>query len=84
MTNTNQIRFFEAKDGGIELFSDPGVKIGFAKTAKDLTKLLDKFNFIDGTAHFGSSMDFADEYGFTKREGAYDMIVEGFLNSRNA
>tara|TARA_A100001011_G_C13945455_1_gene688968 strand:+ start:57 stop:311 length:255 start_codon:yes stop_codon:yes gene_type:complete len=84
MTNTNQIRFFEANKGGIELFSAPGVKIGFAQTAKDLTKLLNKFDFQDGTAHFGSSMDFADEYGFTKREGAFDMLVEGFLNSRNA
>ena len=49
---------------------------------KEVTKLLDKFNYVDGTAHFGSSMDFADEYGFTKREGAFDMLVEGFLNWR--
>jgi len=79
---TNQIRFFEANNGGIELFSAPGVKIGFAKDAKEVTKLLAKFNYVDGTANFGSSMDFADEYGFTKREGAYDMLVEGFLNWR--
>ena len=82
MTNTNQIRFFEANNGGIELFSAPGVKIGFAKDAKEVTKLLAKFKYVDGTANFGSSMDFADEYGFSKREGAYDMLVEGFLNWR--
>lgn len=81
---SNKIKFFEANKGGIELFSAPGVKIGFAKTAKEVTKLLAKFGYVDGTAHFGSSMDFADEYGFAKREGAYDMLVEGFLNWRKA
>ena len=81
---TNKIKFFEANKGGIELFSAPGVKIGFAKNAKEVTKLLAKFKYVDGTANFGSSMDFADEYGFSKREGAFDMLVEGFLNWRKA
>ena len=70
MTKSNKIRFISANKGGIELFSDPGVKIGYAKEPTKLAELIKVFGLGDDV-YTSSSMDFADEEGFTTQNGAH-------------
>ena len=70
MKKSNKIRFISANKGGIELFSDPGVKIGYAKEPTKLAELIKVFGLGDDV-YTSSSMDFADEEGFATQNGAH-------------
>ena len=78
MTKSNKIRFISANKGGIELFSDPGVKIGYAKEPTKLAELIKVFGIGD-ECYTSSSMDFADEEGFTTQDGAH-LLWEKAIN----
>tara|TARA_B100000029_G_scaffold397173_1_gene395380 strand:- start:497 stop:760 length:264 start_codon:yes stop_codon:yes gene_type:complete len=71
MTRSKTI-FVEANNGGIQLYVGPGNSIGTAKTAEALNELINKNN-LSGSVHFGSSMDFASEYGFKNNDGAFKL-----------
>ena len=60
---TNETIFIDAENGGISVYIGVGNKVGFAKTAKMLTYILDTKK-IYGEEMFTSSIDFASEYGF--------------------
>ena len=64
--------FISANNGGIEVGIGVGNKVGFAKTAKMLAYILDTKK-IFGEVMFTSSMDFADENGFTHYDGAKNL-----------
>ena len=71
MTN-NETVFIDAENGGIAVYVGVGNKVGFAKTAKKLAYILDTKK-IFGEVMFTSSMDFADENGFTHYDGAKNL-----------
>ena len=73
MTKSNKIRFISANKGGIELFSDPGVKIGYAKEPTKLAELIKVFGLGDDV-YASSSMDFAKEDGFRTHDGARKLL----------
>ena len=83
MTKSNEIRFISAFEGGIELFSDPGIKIGYAKEPKKLAELIKIFGIGD-ECYTSSSMDFADEEGFATQDGArilWEQALNVILNT---
>ena len=78
MAKLNKIRFIGAHQGGLQLDSDPGVKVGYSKDPNELAKLIKTHGLADD-CYFTSCMDFADEYGFDHYDGA-KILWEKALN----
>ena len=65
----NPIRFISANKGGIQMYSDPGELIAWAKTPEMIAYAL-RTKGADEIIFGSSSMDFASEEGFKNDEDA--------------
>ena len=80
---TNKIDYISADNGGINFYSgrdDVAMqlnKVGFAKTPKMVAYILKTKGTRDSGVNYSSSMDFANEYGFKKDSGAWDLFESG-------
>ena len=63
-----KIDFVTAENKGINIHLENG-KTHFGKTVPEIAKLIKKYKISDN-AYFGSSMDFASEYGYKNNNGA--------------
>lgn len=68
------VTFLAAKDGKIEITIEGGHVLQ-AESSKDIAFLNGLVDF--STANCSSSMDFANEYGFSYPSAAWDMITQG-------
>ncbi len=75
MTKSNKIRFISAFEGGIEMYGDPGYRLGYATDVNMIAELIKIFG-LEQTVHGSSSIDFADEYGFKTHDGALNLWNE--------
>ena len=64
----SKIDYLAAHNGGINMFSDAGLK-GWASTAEGVAYTLKTIGIADSVMG-ASSMDFASEYGFDTDDGA--------------
>ena len=69
--------FINAENGGILINEGPGNPGEFAKTPATVAQLIEKFDIINRGAAFCSSMDFANEYGFSRGDGARILFEKG-------
>ena len=73
----NAIRFIAAHKGGIQMFSNPGELVAWAKTPEMITYAL-RTKGADEIIMGSSSMDFASEEGFKNDEDATILWDEGY------
>ena len=78
----NPIRFISAHNGGIQMYSNPGEQVAWAKTPEMIAYAL-RTKGADDIIMGSSSMDFASENGFDLDEDAtilwdkgYDMYLD--------
>ena len=78
----NPIRFISARNGGIQMYSNPGEQVAWAKTPEMIAYAL-RTKGADDIIMGSSSMDFASEEGFDLDEDAtilwdkgYDMYLD--------
>ena len=72
----NAIRFIAAHKGGIQMFSNPGELVAWAKTPEMIAYAL-RTKGADDIIMGSSSMDFADEEGFDTYDGAWKLWNAG-------
>ena len=73
----NAIRFIAAHKGGIQMFSNPGELVAWAKTPEMIAYAL-RTKGADDIIMGSSSMDFASENGFDLDEDATILWDEGY------
>ena len=73
----NPIRFIAAHKGGIQMFSNPGELVAWAKTPEMIAYAL-RTKGADDIIMGSSSMDFASEEGFENDEDATILWDEGY------
>ena len=73
----NPIRFISANKGGIQMYSDPGELIAWAKTPEMIAYAL-RTKGADEIIMGSSSMDFASEEGFKNDEDAMKLWKKGY------
>ncbi len=73
----NPIRFIAAHKGGIQMFSNPGELVAWAKTPEMIAYAL-RTKGADDIIMGSSSMDFASEEGFDLDEDATILWDEGY------
>ena len=73
----NAIRFIAAHKGGIQMFSNPGELVAWAKTPEMIAYAL-RTKGADDIIMGSSSMDFASEEGFDLDEDATILWDEGY------
>jgi len=73
----NPIRFIAAHKGGIQMFSNPGELVAWAKTPEMIVYAL-RTKGADDIIMGSSSMDFASEEGFENDEDATILWDEGY------
>ena len=73
----NPIRFIAAHNGGIQMFSNPGELVAWAKTPEMIAYAL-RTKGADEIIMGSSSMDFASENGFKNDEDAMTLWSEGY------
>ena len=73
----NSIRFIAAHKGGIQMFSNPGELVAWAKTPEMIAYAL-RTKGADEIIMGSSSMDFASENGFDFDEDATILWDEGY------
>lgn len=73
----NPIRFIAAHKGGIQMFSNPGELVAWAKTPEMITYAL-RTKGADDIIMGSSSMDFASEEGFENDEDATILWDKGY------
>ena len=64
-----KIDYINAHNGGIQMYGGLGTIVGWGKTAKHIAYVIATHGLADAVFG-GSSMDFADEYGFDNYDGA--------------
>jgi len=77
MYDYNPIRFIAAHKGGIQMFSNPGELVAWAKTPEMIAYAL-RTKGADDIIMGSSSMDFASEEGFENDEDATILWDEGY------
>ena len=73
----NPIRFVAAHNGGIQMFSNPGELVAWAKTPEMIAYAL-RTKGADEIIMGSSSMDFASEEGFKNDEDAMTLWEDGY------
>ena len=73
----NPIRFISANKGGIQMYSDPGELIAWAKTPEMIAYAL-RTKGADEIIMGSSTMDFASEEGFKNDNDAVILWDEGY------
>ena len=73
----NAIRFVAAHKGGIQMFSNPGELVAWAKTPEMIAYAL-RTKGADEIIMGSSSMDFASENGFKNDEDAMTLWEDGY------
>ena len=73
----NPIRFVAAHNGGIQMFSNPGELVAWAKTPEMIAYAL-RTKGADEIIMGSSSMDFASENGFKNDEDAMTLWEDGY------
>ena len=73
----NAIRFIAAHKGGVQMFSNPGELVAWAKTPEMIAYAL-RTKGADEIIFGSSSMDFASEEGFKNDEDATILWDEGY------
>ena len=73
----NPIRFIAAHNGGIQMFSNPGELVAWAKTPEMIAYAL-RTKGADEIIMGSSSMDFASENGFKNDEDAMTLWEDGY------
>ena len=73
----NPIRFVAAHNGGIQMFSNPGELVAWAKTPEMIAYAL-RTKGADEIIFGSSSMDFASEEGFKNDEDAMTLWEDGY------
>ena len=73
----NPIRFVAAHNGGIQMFSNPGELVAWAKTPEMIAYAL-RTKGADEIIMGSSSMDFASEVGFENDEDATILWDKGY------
>jgi len=73
----NPIRFISAHNGGIQMYSNPGEQVAWAKTSEMIAYAL-RTKGADDIIMGSSSMDFASEEGFDLDEDATILWDEGY------
>ena len=73
----NAIRFIAAHKGGIQMFSNPGELVAWAKTPEMIAYAL-RTKGADDIIMGSSSMDFASEEGFENNEDATILWDKGY------
>ena len=73
----NPIRFISAHNGGIQMYSNPGELVAWAKTPEMIAYAL-RTKGADDIIMGSSSMDFASEEGFDLDEDATILWDEGY------
>ena len=73
----NAIRFIAAHKGGIQMFSNPGELVAWAKTPEMIAYAL-RTKGADEIIMGSSSMDFASENGFKNDEDAMTLWEDGY------
>ena len=73
----NSIRFIAAHKGGIQMFSNPGELVAWAKTPEMIAYAL-RTKGADEIIMGSSSMDFASENGFKNDEDAMTLWEDGY------
>ena len=73
----NPIRFISAHNGGIQMYSNPGEQVAWAKTPEMIAYAL-RTKGADDIIMGSSSMDFASEEGFDLDEDATILWDEGY------
>ena len=73
----NPIRFISAHNGGIQMYSNPGEQVAWAKTPEMIAYAL-RTKGADEIIMGSSSMDFASENGFKNDEDAMTLWEDGY------
>jgi hypothetical protein len=73
----NPIRFISAHNGGIQMYSNPGEQVAWAKTSEMIAYAL-RTKGADDIIMGSSTMDFASEEGFKNDEDAMTLWDEGY------
>ena len=73
----NPIRFISARNGGIQMYSNPGEQVAWAKTSEMIAYAL-RTKGADDIIMGSSTMDFASEEGFKNDEDATILWDEGY------
>ena len=73
----NPIRFISARNGGIQMYSNPGEQVAWAKTPEMIAYAL-RTKGADEIIMGSSTMDFASEEGFDLDEDATILWDEGY------
>jgi hypothetical protein len=73
----NPIRFISAHNGGIQMYSNPGEQVAWAKTSEMIAYAL-RTKGADDIIMGSSTMDFASEEGFKNDEDATILWDEGY------
>jgi len=73
----NPIRFISAHNGGIQMYSNPGEQVAWAKTPEMIAYAL-RTKGADDIIMGSSTMDFASEEGFDLDEDATILWDEGY------
>ena len=73
----NPIRFIAAHNGGIQMYSNPGELVAWAKTPEMIAYAL-RTKGADEIIMGSSSMDFASENGFKNDEDAMTLWEDGY------
>ena len=70
--NIDQIDYINAHNGGIQMYAGLGNIVGWGNTAQHIAYVMQTYGMADAV-YGGSSMDFADEYGFKTNDEAWTM-----------
>ena len=73
----NPIRFISAHNGGIQMYSNPGEQVAWAKTSEMIAYAL-RTKGADDIIMGSSTMDFASEEGFKNNNDAMKLWDKGY------